>query len=250
MSWLIALYETLTLHAMLLLLGGISLGWNAVAMVLYPILPDAKARAIGRRGIARCYHMFWTVAQATGIIRLEASALAPLRDRQGLIIAANHPSLLDAALLTAHLPLGACIMKASLMRNVFLGAAARLAHYIRNDVAIGMVRNAVLDLQRGGQLIVFPEGTRTTRPPLNELQPGITYIAKLAAAPIQTVLIETTSPYLGKGWPLWRKPPLPIVFTVRLGERFQPEADHRALLARLDRYFHDHLAPRAERRAA
>ena len=71
---------------------------------------------------------------------------------------------------------------------------------------------------------MFPEGTRTVTRPLNRFRPGITLIAKLAQAPIQTVFIETDSPYLGKGWPIWRAPPLPIVFRVRLGQRFAPRA--------------------------
>ena len=58
-----------------------------------------------------------------------------------------------------------------------------------------------------------------------------------AQAPVQTVFIDTDSPYLGKGWPLWRLPPLPIVFTVRLGRRFQPGDDPAALLAEIEAHF-------------
>jgi len=121
------------------------------------------------------------------------------------------------------------------MRNPFLGAGARLARYIRNDSTHSMVRMAVEDLERGGQLVVFPEGTRTTAAPINPFRPGVTLIAKLARAPIQTVFIDTDSPYLGKGWPLWKLPPLPIVFTVRLGERFAPADDPNGLLAEIER---------------
>ena len=72
---------------------------------------------------------------------------------------------------------------------------------------------------------------------LNPFRPGVTMIAKLAGAPIQTVFIDTDSPYLGKGWPLWRLPPLPIVFSVRLGRRFAPAADSAALLQEIEAYF-------------
>lgn len=132
-------------------------------------------------------------------------------------------------------------MKASLMKNVFLGAGARLAQYIRNDSARTMVRLAVNDLRDGGQLVIFPEGTRTVSPPLNAFRPGVTLIAKLAQAPIQTVFIDTDSPYLGKGWPLWRVPPLPVVFKLRLGHRFLPRQDSAALLTQLDQYFRHHV---------
>lgn len=233
------------LLVLLVALGLMSIAWNLVAALLHPLLPAERGRALGRRVISRCYHGYWRLAGWTGLLRLDSAALDVLRDEPRLIIAANHPSMLDALLLVARLPHSACIMKAELMRNVFLGAGARLARYIRNDSARSMIRLAVDDLRRGGQLVIFPEGTRTTQPPVNPFGSAVTLIAKLADAPIQAVFIHTDSPYLGKGWPLWRVPPLPIVFTVRLGERFAPSADPHGLVHQLEQYFADGLRPRA-----
>jgi 1-acyl-sn-glycerol-3-phosphate acyltransferase len=165
-----------------------------------------------------------------------ARALRALANERGLVIVANHPSLLDALMLVAQLPRSACVMKASLMRNPFLGPGARLARYIRNDSPRTMVRIAVDDLRGGGQLVMFPEGTRTTRMPLNAFQPGFALIARRAGVPIQTVFIDTTSPYLGKGWPLWRLPPLPIEFSIRIGRRFEPGHDVSATVQEIERY--------------
>ncbi|CAN5681972.1 hypothetical protein BH11PSE13_BH11PSE13_18380 [soil metagenome] len=231
----------LLLYTLLLFLGAMSLGWNLIAMVLHPVLPARHGLRIGRAGISWGYRLFWNVASACRMMRIDASCLDALRDEPGVIFVANHPTMLDALLLVAHLPKSACIMKASLMKNVFLGAGARLAQYIRNDSARTMVRLAVDDLREGGQLVIFPEGTRTVTPPLNAFRPGVTLIAKLAQAPIQTVFIDTDSPYLGKGWPLWRVPPLPVVFKLRLGHRFPPLQDSAALLTQLDQYFRHHV---------
>lgn len=235
----------LPLYALLALLGAISLAWNLVAMLLYPLLPPATGRALGRSVIARAYRFFWAVAAFSGMMRIDADCLDALRDERGLIVVANHPTMLDALLLVARLPRSACIMKADLMRNIFLGAGARLARYIRNDSARTMVRLAVDDLRNGGQLVIFPEGTRTVTPPLNSFRPGVTLIAKLAQAPIQTVFIDTDSPYLGKGWPLWRVPPLPIVFRLSLGQRFAPSQDSNALLQQIEHYFRQSMEQRA-----
>jgi len=225
------------LQFQLLLLGLMSISWNAVALLLYPVLSRDTGRRVGRAMISFGYRQFWRVAAFSGMIRLHSEALDVLRDEPRLIVVANHPSMLDAMMLVARLPRCACVMKASLMRNPFLWPGARLARYIRNDSPHGMVRLAVEDLVRGGQLVLFPEGTRTTQRPVNAFRPGFTLIAKLAQAPIQTVFIDTDSPYLGKGWPLWRLPPLPIVFTVRLGRRFGPQDDHAALLAAVEAHF-------------
>jgi 1-acyl-sn-glycerol-3-phosphate acyltransferase len=245
LRWIFFIPLALLLYALLLLLGSISLAWNLVAMLLYPVLPARVGRSLGRRVIAFAYRSFWATASVFGMMRIDASCLDALRDERGVIFVANHPTMLDALLLVARLPRSACIMKADLMRNIFLGAGARLARYIRNDSARTMVRLAVEDLKNGGQLVIFPEGTRTVMPPLNAFRPGVTLIAKLAQAPIQTVFIETDSPYLGKGWPLWRVPPLPIVFRLRLGQRFAPQQDSDALLHEIEQYFRHPLEQRA-----
>lgn len=234
--WLLPL-QWLALQHMLLLLGLGSLLWNLVALVLYPLLPRATGRRIGRAAIAAGYRIFWQMARLAGMVHLHSGVLDSLRDEPGLIVVANHPSMLDAMMLVARLPRSACIMKASLMRNPLLAPGARLARYIRNDSPRGLVRLAVADLRQGGQLVMFPEGTRTTVPAVNPFHGGVTLIARLAGAPIQTVFIDTHSPYLCKGWPLWRLPPLPIVFSVRLGRRFEPVEDNAALLQELETYF-------------
>jgi 1-acyl-sn-glycerol-3-phosphate acyltransferase len=247
--WLLKPVMLLALYALLVLLGLISLVWNLAALVLHPLLPRERGLAVGRAGISRGYALFWAVANRTGLLKMDASALDPLRDARGLIVVANHPSMLDALMLVARLPRSACVMKASLAHNPFLGPGARLARYIRNDSALGMVRMAVADLKAGGQLVLFPEGTRTTDAPVNSFRPGFTLIAKLARTPIQTVIIDTESPYLRKGWPLWRLPPLPIEFTVRMGRRFEPAQDADAQLAEIEAYFGQALQP-AQRTAA
>ena len=65
--------------------------------------------------------MLWALARASGLLQMDADALKPLAQERGLLIVANHPSLLDALMLVAVLPRSACVMKASLMRNPLLG---------------------------------------------------------------------------------------------------------------------------------
>lgn len=221
-----------------------SLAWALVSPLLSVLLPRRIGGRLGRSFISAMYRHAWATATRFGLMRLDTGALDALRDEPGgLIVAANHPSMLDALVIVARLPRSVCIMKAELTRNVFLGNGARLAQYIRNDTGHGMVRDAVASLREGNQLVLFPEGTRTVEPPVNAFKPGLTLLAQRAGVPIQTVLIETASPYLAKGWPLLKAPPLPVTMRVRLGRRFAPEADHRAALRRLETYFAEELSP-------
>ena len=89
--------------------------------------------------------------------------------------------------------------------------------------------------------MVFPEGSRTARPPVDRFARGFAVAARAAGAPVQTVLIEADSSYLRKGWPLFRRPDLPLVFRVRLGERFAVGRDPDAFVAGLESYFRREL---------
>ncbi len=206
-------------------LGLLSLTWSLLAMLLHPVLPAAFGQRLGRAVIAWGYRFYWACGRASGLMRIDASALDVLAQQPGgLIVAANHPSMADAMLIVARLPRSVCIMKAGLQRNIFLGAGARLARYIANDVPHLLVRSAVEELQAGAQLVLFPEGTRSEGGRLQPLRGGIALIAQRAQVPVQTVIIETDSPFLAKGWPIWRLPPVPMYHRLRLGQRFEPPA--------------------------
>ena len=232
-----ALYEHAALLASLGVLALMCILWSACASVLYYALPEAPATALGRRVIARGFRLYAGMLVLIGAYRLDLSALDALRDGPALILAPNHPSLIDALLILGRRPNIACVMKSALIGNPFLGAGARLARYVKNDSPRQLVKESVDILRNGTSLLLFPEGTRTERPPINALAAGIGLIAKRAGAPVQTLLIETDSPFLGKGWPLFRAPRLPITYRVRLGERFAPSDDAATLVADLDRYF-------------
>ena len=244
--WLRGLHETCALWFGLSLLGILSLGWSALSVPLYYVLPRRLAEPLGRRVITTIFRFHLGALTLIGASRFDLSALDALRAEGPLIIAPNHPCLLDAVLVISRLPNLTCIMKADLVDNVFLGAGARLAGYIRNDAPLSMVKQAVAELKNGCQLLIFPEGTRTTRWPVSPCQNTAALIASRARVLIQTVFIETDSPYLIKGWPLFRRPAMPITYRVRLGRRFEAPEKAGVFTAELECYFIDalHDAPR------
>jgi len=52
-----------------------------------------------------------------------------------------------------------------------------------------------------------------------------------------------STPYLGKAWPLFRRPSLPLSGRVRLGHRFAPPDDIETFSRELEAYFRQELAP-------
>jgi 1-acyl-sn-glycerol-3-phosphate acyltransferase len=234
-------YEYFALYSSLTLLGLICLSWSVFALPLYYILPRRIGTAVGRRGIMSAFRLYAWSLSVTGTYRLDLHDIDSLKGGPPLILAPNHPCLIDALLILTRHPNIVCVMKSALMRNVFLGSGSRLARYVRNDSSRQMVKESVAHLREGGVLLLFPEGTRTTRAPINSLVGSVGLIAKHANVPVQTLVIETDSPFLSKGWPLFRRPALPITYRVRLGKRFDPPSDVPAFTAEIDRYYRHEL---------
>lgn len=237
-----SLYEYVALGFGLGLLGALSLTWTLFAVPLHLVLPKRVAHRLGRWVITMGFRFYLGTLERLGACRFDLREVDRLRGAGPMIIAPNHPCLLDAFFIISRLPDLACIMKASILDNIFLGAGARLAGYIRNDAPLDMIQRAVEELKSGRPLLLFPEGTRTVRPPVNAFKASTAIIAARAGVPVQTVFIETDSAYLSKGWPLFRKPAMPITYRVRLGRRFAPQADARAFTRELEHYFASELA--------
>jgi 1-acyl-sn-glycerol-3-phosphate acyltransferase len=215
----------------------ICLVWTAFALPLLLVLPAGAGRQCGRRGILIGFRFYVWTLRVSGAYHLDLTALQALRHERSIILAPNHPSLIDALLIIAHNQNVACVMKSSLMNNLFLGSGARLARYIRNEPTRRMISEAAAELRRGGIVLLFPEGTRTRTPPINTLTGSVGIIAKRAGAQVQTLIIDQDSGFLGKGWPLFKRPSLPISYRMRLGRRFDPPADVREFTRQLEEYF-------------
>lgn len=236
-----AVYETVAMHVGLGTLAVICLGWLPFALLFKPLLPRHLGQPLGRRFISGGFRLYLRILERLCACRFDLDALDRLRDSGPLIVAANHPSLLDAVMIVSRLPNAVCVMKAALMDNILFGAGARLARYIRNDAPLEMILRSRDALAQGAHLVIFPEGTRTRDFPLDRCMPTTGLIANRARVPVQTVLIEFSTPYLGKDWPLFRRPVLPLSCRVRLGRTFPPPTDVTAFTAELDAYFRTEL---------
>ena len=119
-------------YAAWIVLAALCLIWSVIALPAYLLLPARAGATVGRFGIRAGFRFFVGVLQWMGIYRFDLKALEGLHQESGVILAPNHPRLIDALVLLAYHPNMVCVMKAQLARNVFLSAGSRLARYIRN----------------------------------------------------------------------------------------------------------------------
>ncbi len=212
-----AYYLTLLLFAA----GGLEL---SLLSLLAGWLPSTdRVERFFQRLIHRHFAFFhwWCEALRLVYVRYEGFDRLP---PGGVVLAVNHISLIDITCLLARLPEAVTLFKSAIRRNPVLGAAARRAGYLGNDLGHEVVRAAAAKVAAGHRLVIFPEGTR--RPadgvPL-PFKPGFVLIARRAGAPIQLVRIVTDSDVLTKGRAWWKLPRFPAHIVVTAGPLVVPD---------------------------
>jgi len=171
------------------------------------------------------------------LLDLQVAGREKLDDGIPRLIVANHPSLLDVVFLMALVPRAQCVVKKELWSSPYLGSLVRGAGYIRNDLhAEALIRECEQAMAQGNNLIIFPEGTRTTPGQPRLFLRGFANIATLLNAQIQLVTITCDPPTLIKGEKWWMIPPRRPVFRIHVGDRVDTKGwlgcDHRSVAAR------------------
>lgn len=228
-------------YLMLLWLGAMLLAGN-IAVLPLVFTPKSFREPLVQRLISYLFRLFLHGAQCSGLMRLDLDKLDVLNQESSLILVANHPSMIDVFLVVSRVRGTVCLMKASIGSNILFGAGAYLAGYVSNRKVDAMLRSAAAFAHRGRHLLVFPEGTRTTHQPVNEIKPGAALIAKRAKLPLQTIVIKTNSPYLSKGWSLLRPPLFPLVYTATLGIQLASAGKSGDTALALQRYYEQQMA--------
>jgi len=215
------------------------LGGAILAGVVFPFLAIRQEGKQDRaqRLLHHVFRFYLAMLRCIGLIRLEVIGSERLARCEGMIIVANHPTLLDVVFLMALTPRVSCIVKHELWDNRYLKGVVRAAGYIRNDLTPEATITACREaLDRGANLIVFPEGTRSKLGEALHFQRGVANIAMLTETPIQLVVISCNPPTLAKGEPWYRIPPRRPSFRVEVANpidirRFMAYP-HRSLGAR------------------
>lgn len=246
-SWLRAPWDYVMMALGLSYWGFFGILVTLIGAVLHFILPRHIGIRLGRSVIHRLFAMFVAYLRLSDLVKADLTGLDGLKNiKHPFIAAPNHTSLWDVVFIIARLPQAICMMKRSILQNPVLGVGARLAGYIANDANTRSFRHASAALADGGQLLLFPEGTRT-RPDahwINPLKGGCALIAIRSRVPVYPIFIRSNTRFLQKGWPLWRRPVFPITLAIELGEPITPTAGESAhdFTARLRQIYDQELA--------
>jgi 1-acyl-sn-glycerol-3-phosphate acyltransferase len=186
-------------------LGGV-LFWLLVFPILGLVVRDPARRSrYARTMIHYSFAGHIGLMHRLGVLTYEVRGIERLQ-RDGLLVLASHPTLIDVVFLVSLIPNADCVVKSRLAKNPFTRGPIRATGYISNDNGAGLVDDCIASVRSGKNLIIFPEGTRTPRSGPRQLQRGAANIAVRGVLNITPVIIKCTPPTLSKGEKWYRIP--------------------------------------------
>ena len=204
-------------------------------LVTFVALPLLAAPRQGIMAVAR----FWARAVIV-LLRVIVGARLEVRGMENVppgpvVIAAKHLSAFDTIVWLTLLPDTAYVLKKELLSIPFYGWHLRKSGMIPVDRAGGggalraMLRSAQAALAEGRQVVIFPEGTRTSPGQRVPYQPGVVAIAGLGLAPVIPVATDS-----GRVWARRALLKRPGVIRISVLPPLPPGLPRAKLLAELE----------------
>lgn len=209
-------------------IGGAICPWLAMPFLyLYPGTRAQKQRRV-RRLVHCIFKCFIYLMRGLGVLTWQHQHLERLQ-RPGLLVVANHPTLVDVVFLVAFMPHADCVVKGALRKNPAMRGFVSLSGFIANDNGDTLISGAKQTLDAGSALIIFPEGTRTEpnhseKPARLKFQRGAANIAIRARRDITPVTITCQPATLSKQHKWYYVPPKKVLmrFTVHPDIAIEP----------------------------
>jgi len=229
-------------------IGGILM--PLLALPIFFLLPGGmpERQVYTRKLVHRTFLIFIKMTRLLGLLSWEINGLYKLQ-KPGILVLANHPTLLDVVFLIAFIPNANCIVKSHLMKNPAMRGFVTLTGYITNDNADDLIDNAKSSLEKGSTLIIFPEGTRTKPGQDIIFQRGAANIVVRSGFAPTPVIIECTPLTLSKQHKWYYIPEHKPHFTYRVLDDIQidnfmemsPSLGARDLTHYLENFFREKL---------
>ena len=194
------LYQMLAKHFCYLFFG---LGSVVLALLVFPwirvfVHPKEKFQVEARKFVSASFRMFSNVMKGLGVLNLKAGDKSRWRNIHGKVIVANHPSVLDFVFIMSLVPNANCIVRSGLAKTV-IGGVVRQCYIVNSLDFEELCRLCKETIDKGNNVIIFPEGTRTPRHGKNPFKKGAARIAYYSKCDILPVLVGGNDKYgLGK----------------------------------------------------
>lgn len=181
------------------------LGGIILSIIIFPIIgfiyrkDKIRKKNRARKVVHNTFKMFVNYMRFIGILDVQIINQEQLKHHTGVLVIANHPSLIDVVVLISIIENADCVVKAGLWKNPFLRGVVSSTGYLNNEEdPERFLADCTKTFHEGNNLIVFPEGTRTTPNKALSFKRGAANIAVRTNVDIVPIVVTVTPTTLTK----------------------------------------------------
>lgn len=209
---------------------------------------NTPAHRVWYEFVRRC---LWLIGLV--FFRVRCSGREHVPPTGGVLILANHQSLLDPPLLGMCIPRELnYVARDTLFDNKWLAPVIRSVNAIpidRDGLGLAGLKETLRRLKRGEIVILFPEGTRTPDGEIQPLKPGFSALVTRTGASILPMALDGSY----QAWPRRQPLPLPNLVQIEIGPPISAteagKLDDRELIALVDKRIRECFAEARRKRA-
>ncbi|MEL7449504.1 MAG: lysophospholipid acyltransferase family protein [Pseudomonadota bacterium] len=197
-------------------LFGLLTGILVMPLMWLLVHPGSRRRRLARRLVSKLFAAFIAVMNGLGVLRYSITGDMQAPTGGGNLIVANHPSLIDVVFLLAIFEGSDCVVKSAHWTNPFMVGVIRTAGFVSNKAPDELMANCIGRLKSGANIVMFPEGTRSTPGEPLRLPRGAASIATRARARCLPVQIRCTPTTLTKSERWYQIPERQVLFELNI----------------------------------
>jgi len=203
--------------------------WRYLAYALFIKNPELHFQRMN----CQFYRIFFRIVRLTSP-RQKIEIDEKIAAIRSSVIVCNHLSYLDPLLLIALFPRHKTIVKTRFFSTPIFGWMITKSGYLP-ATSEGRFSRMMLDqmdrmeeyLKDGGNLFIFPEGTRSRDGRIGNLNSGALKIARMCKAPIYVLQLKNTDKLFTPGR-FWFNTRVPNTISVKIIERIEPDYPHNS----------------------
>lgn len=191
LAFLLIIIGAFLIGALILPLKALFFGWPSIE----------QARDL----IHKSTKFYISILKKLGLIEVKIKGLEHTKLDIGMILVANHPSLLDIVFFLSIFKNCSCMAKKNLLYFSPYSLIIRWAGYVASTGGSEIVEQANIELENKRPFIIFPEGTRKSQNSRQlaheniKFRRGAAALALRSNAPIVPAIFKYDPPVLGRG---------------------------------------------------
>ncbi len=229
--------------------GSLILGLLWFPIVHLVVTNRANAQRTCRKSVHYSFRLFIAFTRITRVVGYDISGTHNFQP--GQLIVANHPSLIDVILIGAQISDAYYVVKEGIRHNFFTSLIVRSTGWVSSLDPEQMIEQCVRILKGGGNVVMFPEGTRTVPGRHLSFKRGASVVFLKSASDLVPVYLQISPQILAKGQAWFKAAEHKIQYQMDIGRplslgEIMPEDgserhNTRICTARLQKLFADKL---------